>query len=158
MTRARLGPYLRLTSPFLVLHNLMGLSDSGLTGFALLCSQFICVVHEVAGLSGTSCLPSKCLSRSSTFKCHSCHLNELKAAKIKLKKETGTSGLLRRLSQRKAALINECVHMCFWHVTQFLLSRCGKEKISPPLCPDYLHSLRSTCPHFGPISKMELDS
>lgn len=31
--------------------------------------------------------PIKCLSRSSTFKCQSCHLNELKAAKIKTKRE-----------------------------------------------------------------------
>lgn len=72
---------------FLVLHNLMGRSDSGLTGFTLWCSQFICVVHEVAGLSGTSCLPIKCLSRSSTFKCHSSHMNERKGAKMKLGKK-----------------------------------------------------------------------
>lgn len=75
-------------------------------------------------------------------------LNELKGAKIKLKKKRGTSRWLRRLSQRKAALINECVHMCFSHVTQLLLSWCSEENISPPLCPDYLHSLRFHVPTF----------
>lgn len=112
----------RSVRAFLVLHNLMGLSDSGLTGFTLLRSQFICVVHEVAGLSGTSCLPIKCLSRSSTFKCHSCHLNELKGAKIKLKKGQEPAGCCGDwVRENLPWLMNACTcvsHM--WHSSSCL--------------------------------------
>lgn len=66
-----------------------------------LVSQFICVEHEVAGLSSTSCLPDVFVQILHVFKCQPCHLIEAEK----------TDRLQRRVSQRNAAFIKKRLHV-----------------------------------------------